>query len=183
MASRSQFAEWSPERVEAMSERNRAARRREIDPVYSAAHRPAMRPAQATLDVSTVVGDELADDSLDSIKIASKKPTKHRNVKVVVDGEVIDSKKEARRRAELRLAGRGGYITELAFQVEFFLGVHKDEAGHAHVCKYIADSVYVDAKGVKHVEDVKSVHTRTLQTYVLKKKLMKALLNIEIEEV
>lgn len=110
-------------------------------------------------------------------------PSKHGNQKTLIaEGEVVDSKKEARRRKELRLAGRGGFITELAFQVEFYLGIHKDDEGHEHVCKYIADAVYVDAKGVKHVEDTKSAHTRTLPVYRLKKRLMKALLGLEIEE-
>lgn len=77
MSGKSQFAEWSPERVAAMSARNRAARTREIDPVYSAAH---TLPMQATLDVSTKLGDEIRDDDLDTVKVkpASKRKAKPR---------------------------------------------------------------------------------------------------------
>jgi very-short-patch-repair endonuclease len=74
VSGKSQFSEWSAERVAAMSARNRAARGRDVDPVYSAAHRPAMAPAQATLDVSTSLGDEIADDDLDKVKV-KKGPT------------------------------------------------------------------------------------------------------------
>lgn len=48
-------------------------------------NRAAHRPAQATLDVSTVVGDELADDSLDGIKIT--KPPKSRAVAQILEAD------------------------------------------------------------------------------------------------
>jgi very-short-patch-repair endonuclease len=62
MSGKSQFSEWSPERVAAMSARNRAAH----------------LPAQATLDVSTKLGDELVDDDLDKVKV---KPDSKRKAK------------------------------------------------------------------------------------------------------
>jgi hypothetical protein len=48
------------------------------------------------------------------------------------------------------------------------------------VAQYRADFSYVDADGVRHVEDVKGVRT---STYRLKAKMVRAIYGIEIEEV
>ncbi len=50
------------------------------------------------------------------------------------------------------------------------------------ICAYLADFTY-NRNGKEIVEDVKSEMTRKLPVYKLKKKLMKAILNIEIQEI
>lgn len=110
---------------------------------------------------------------------ACKKKSKHRNVKTDLDGITYDSGKEANRAAELKVIAIAGKISDLRTQVPFKLIVNGQ-----HVCTYIADFVYRDLViGEEVVEDVKSDHTRKLQVYRIKKKLMKACLNIEIVEV
>lgn len=108
-----------------------------------------------------------------------KKRSKHRNIKTKLDGVSYDSAKEANRAAELKLVAIAGQIQDLRNQVPFDLVVNEQK-----ICTYIADFVYVDvATGKVIVEDVKSDHTRKLPVYRIKKKLMKACLNIEILEV
>lgn len=108
-----------------------------------------------------------------------KRKSKHRNVKTNLDGVTYDSKKEANRAAELKIVALAGKIAELRTQVPFVLFVNEQK-----ICTYIADFVYRDmATGNIVVEDVKSEHTRKLQVYRIKKKLMKACFGIEILEV
>lgn len=111
-------------------------------------------------------------------KQQSKPASKFKNVKVEVDGEKFDSKKELARYAELVLLQKGGDISELKRQKTFHLEIYGQL-----ICKYIADFCYCDKNYNLVVEDVKSKHTRTLPVYRIKKKLMAALLNIEIKEV
>lgn len=108
-----------------------------------------------------------------------KKKSKHRNVKTKLDGVTYDSAKEANRAAELRLCVIGKKISELRAHVPYKLIVNDQ-----YVCTYEADFVYLDlVTGKVVVEDVKSIHTRKLPVYRIKKKLMKACLGIEIVEV
>ncbi len=104
-------------------------------------------------------------------------PSKFHNVPAAVDGIQFDSRKEATRYAELKLSQRAGEISDLRLQVVF----HLDLNGH-HICDYIADFVYRDRLGQVIVEDVKSKGTKT-RVYQIKKKLMLAVHNIEIQEV
>lgn len=107
-----------------------------------------------------------------------RKPSKYGNVKVEQDGEVFDSKKEARRYGELLLLQRDGQIMGLTRQVKYPLNVHGK-----HICDYIADFYYCE-KGIGSViEDVKSVATRRLPAYRIKFKLMEALYGTTIREV
>jgi len=72
-----------------------------------------------------------------------------------------------------------GLIRDLQRQVPFPLAVNGIE-----VCRYVADFVYLEAADARQVvEDVKSEHTRELPVYRLKKKLMRAVHGIEINEV
>lgn len=105
-----------------------------------------------------------------------QKKSKYNNVRVEVDGEKFDSKKEADRYGILLLLEKKGEITNLKKQVTYRLEVN----GHL-ICKYIADFVY-EQNGVTVTEDVKSIMTRKLPVYKIKKKLMKAIYNIEIKE-
>ncbi len=105
------------------------------------------------------------------------RPNKFFAKKTEVDGIKFDSLKESRRWAELKLMERAGLIADLARQKRFNLAVNG-----VLVCAYVADHVYTE-KGEEVVEDVKSAYTRKNPVYVLKKKLMKACLGIEIREV
>lgn len=103
----------------------------------------------------------------------SEPVNKYRNRKVEIEGVLWDSKKEYSRFKDLSFLQSIGKISWLERQVVFQLSV----------CRYIADFRYADKDGKVWVEDVKSAHTRKLPVYRLKKKLMKAELNIEIKEV
>lgn len=93
--------------------------------------------------------------------------------KTTVDGVQFASKKESKRYSILKLLERAGEISGLTLQPEFVLSVND----HL-ICKYIADFTYTE-KGKVIVEDVKGFKTRE---YRLKKKLLRALLGIEIRE-
>ena len=93
-----------------------------------------------------------------------------------IDGITFDSEKEAGRYFELKLLKAAGGISQLTCQVRFQLRVN-DEL----ICSYVADFVYIDLiSGQRVVEDVKGKRTRE---YIIKKRLMKACHNIEVQEV
>lgn len=107
-------------------------------------------------------------------------PSKYKNKKTVVDGITFDSKKEAARYSELKLLERQGAIKDLALQVRIPL-----EVNHVRVCIYVCDFQYsIPARSVLGLtrwvfEDCKGMRT---PVYILKKKLVKAILGIEILE-
>lgn len=86
-------------------------------------------------------------------KVATKKPSKYKNVKTVVDGSVFDSKAEARRWTVLKAMQAAGQITDLRRQVPFPL-----VANGLVIGKYEADYTY-NSDGVFIVEDCKGVKT------------------------
>ena len=96
--------------------------------------------------------------------------------KTIVDGITFDSKKEAYWYLQYRAMERNGDITNLELQVPFPVQING-----VHICKYIADFVFTDKKGNRHVVDVKSQMTAKLPVFRLKKKLVQALYNVEIE--
>jgi hypothetical protein len=107
--------------------------------------------------------------------------TKFRNVKVTVDGITFDSKWEAARWSQLRLEEKAGTIRRLIRQRPFAITVNDFP-----VCTYVADFVYERevpfASGASWqtiVEDAKGMRT---EMYRLKKKLMRAVLGVEILE-
>ena len=101
--------------------------------------------------------------------------TKYRAIRTEVDGHVFASKAEARRYQELKLMERAGLIEALRLQPRYPLHVN----GRL-ICTYVADFAYTDLEhGEAVVEDVKGVRT---PVYNLKKKLMKALYQIDITE-
>jgi hypothetical protein len=112
-------------------------------------------------------------------KTKSASYSKYRNVKTVVDGVVFDSKKEAKRYQELKLMEKAGEIHGLQTQRRFNIMVRE----HL-ICTYIADFYYFKKESVNEIiiEDVKSEKTRKLPVYRIKKKLMKAIYNIDILE-
>ena len=113
---------------------------------------------------------------------------KYRNIRT--NGS--DSKREAKRKAELEIMQRAGEISNLRCQVPFELiptqyepdsvgprgGVIKGKCLE-HSCKYIADFVYMkDGKQV--VEDTKGFRT---PDYIIKRKLMLWVHGIRIAEI
>lgn len=93
-----------------------------------------------------------------------------------VDNILFDSLKEAHRYQELKLLVRAGIITSLFLQPILLLS-----ANGISICRYVADFRYVEVNTQAVIyEDVKGCKT---SLYKLKKKLVKALLNIDIREV
>lgn len=101
--------------------------------------------------------------------------SKYRNVRTEVDGITFASKKEAKRYWELKLLERAGEITGLELQRRFTL-----EANGQKICEYVSDFDYFDRHGSQVVEDAKGVRT---PVYKLKKRLMKVLLGIDVQEI
>ena len=99
---------------------------------------------------------------------------KYGNKKTVVDNITFDSMKEAARYGELKLLEKAGKIDLLELQPKFRLEVNGEK-----ICTYIADFQY-DDDGHTVVEDVKGVKTAI---YRLKKKLVKAIFGIDIQEI
>ena len=106
--------------------------------------------------------------------VAERPRTKYRNKKTRVGSLMFDSKLEAARYVDLKKLEEGGVISGLQCQVPF-----KIEVNDQLICKYLADFVYRDCDGKRVVEDVKGKKT---PVYALKKKMMRAILGIEIQE-
>lgn len=96
--------------------------------------------------------------------------SKYHATKTVADGITFDSKKEAKRYAELKLMERAGVIRDLKRQVRYELIPAFDVDGkHYRQTSYVADFVYTDAKNGKEVvEDCKGFRT---DVYKLKAKM------------
>lgn len=108
------------------------------------------------------------------------KLAKYGNRKTEVDGILFDSKLEADRYSVLKLMERAGIISDLEAKTPAC--VFRLEVNGIAVGKYVADFVYMTQEGEQIVEDTKSKATMT-PVYRLKKKLMKAIHNIDISEV
>ncbi len=105
-----------------------------------------------------------------------KNPSKYHNQKTLHNGIQFDSRKEADRYRDLLLLERAGKIRNIELQPRYDLVVNGQKLGF-----YKADFRYeVRATGEVIVEDVKGVRTAV---YCLKKKLVKALYEIEIIEI
>jgi len=108
-------------------------------------------------------------------KIKKKKKSKYLNEKVKgLDGIKYDSKKEARRGAQLELLQKAGEIKDLRRQVPFvLLESFKDNQGNTERgVKFYADFVYFEGK-FQIIEDVKSEITIKKADYIIKRKLFK----------
>ena len=111
-----------------------------------------------------------------------KRKVKYGNKKVVADGITFDSCKEWLRYTELQLALKSGLIDKLEVHPKFKLVVNGMK-----VCNFVADFSYLqvspsDGSNKVIVEDVKSKPTMT-PVYRIKKKLVKALFGIDVEEI
>tara|TARA_R100000808_G_scaffold1584_1_gene7063 strand:+ start:7174 stop:7548 length:375 start_codon:yes stop_codon:yes gene_type:complete len=106
----------------------------------------------------------------------STKKSKYGNRKVVVDNIKFDSKWESERYLYLKSLEKAGTVKNLKLQVRFYLKVN----GYK-ICAYVADFTYeienINGEWNSVVEDAKGVET---PEFKLKKKLMKAIHNIEI---
>lgn len=91
--------------------------------------------------------------------------SKYKNVKTEVDGITFDSKKEARRYAELKLLEKAGAIRGLELQPRIPLIVNGTKIG-----TYVGDFQYIE-NNEQVIEDVKSTATKT-PVYRLKKKIL-----------
>ena len=121
------------------------------------------------------------------------KHNKYRAKKVVFDGITFDSKKEGLYYLKLKDMERCGEISDLRLQVPFELlpAIYKDEVVHLktkdklerkcvqRAVNYVADFVYTK-DGAEHIIDTKGLR---LPDYLLKKKMMRALLGLEITEI
>jgi len=106
------------------------------------------------------------------------KTNKYKNKIVTAHGKIFDSKKEWQRYQFLLMEQEKGNISELKCQPRFNIIVNGQK-----ICAYIADFSYFTSPEVFVVEDVKSEYTKKLPVYRLKKKLMKAVSGLEIQEV
>lgn len=108
------------------------------------------------------------------------KSSKYKNIKTAAG----DSKKEVRRYNDLLILERAGEIAMLKKQVSFELvpKLKLSNGKHESAITYVADFVYMNKSGELIVEDVKSEFTRKLPVYVIKRKLMLYIHNIEILE-
>lgn len=107
-----------------------------------------------------------------------KRRGKYNNKKTVVDGITFDSKKEAGHYKVLKALEKAKKISDLELQPSYRLEVNSQL-----ICRYRADFRYKEKVGRKLVEvvcDVKGVRTGM---YRIKKKLMKAIYGIDIQEV
>lgn len=105
-----------------------------------------------------------------------KRGNKYGAVRTTINGITFDSKKEAARYSTLRLLELAGEISCLSCQPKLECKVH----GHL-ICVYIPDFSYLKACKTVY-EDVKSKATKT-PAYRIKKKLVKAIYDIDIQEV
>ena len=113
---------------------------------------------------------------------AVTKPSKYRNVKLVIDGEKFDSKREAAYWQQLKMREKIGEIDHLQRQVAFPLycpEVYRGTQLRVQVAEYIADFVFLEY-GVQHVVDAKGKRTAM---YAMKAKWLLLQEGIDIEEV
>ena len=106
--------------------------------------------------------------------------------KVVVDGEVFDSRKEYYRWCDLRLLERAGEVFNLKRQVKYVLiPAQRDGSGKLieREVSYIADFEYLAKNGDKIVEDVKGYKRgAAYQLFSVKRKMMLWKYGIKVKE-
>jgi len=132
--------------------------------------------AAGTLKGYKIVSKPKNRKSLELLEEKIQKESKYKNKKVVWQGIKFDSIKELTRYKHLLYLQEAGEIRELERQVTFTLNINEGK-----IADYICDHRYVVCKtGETIVEDVKSKATAAIQTFRLKKKMMKAILGIDI---
>lgn len=112
-------------------------------------------------------------------QLVKKPKSKYKNVKIEENGIVYSSKKEYEYSKQLENLKKHNIIEDYCSQVTFHLTINEQL-----ICRYIADYVVFYHDGSFAVIDVKGYKSgQAYSIFKLKKKLMKALLNIEIIEV
>ena len=108
--------------------------------------------------------------------------SKYGNHKVIVDGEkVADSKHEYNRLCELKVLQRAGEIKDLQLQVKYQLIPSQKICGKTERgVSYVADFVYWTKNDKFICEDAKGHRT---DAYIIKRKMMKLIHNIDVVEV
>ena len=104
--------------------------------------------------------------------------------KVVVNGEVFDSRKEYHRWCDLRLLEKAGKISDLKRQVKYVLIPAQRQDGKLieREVSYIADFEYIE-NGQKVVEDTKGYKRgAAYQLFSIKRKAMLYFMGIKIKE-
>jgi uncharacterized protein DUF1064 len=106
---------------------------------------------------------------------ANEKVPKYRNHPITVNGERFDSKREAQLWAELILRQKAGEIHDLQRQVAFPLnapvrlsGLDASLCSFVQVAELIADFVWTDRDGIRHVADCKGGKATITQVAQLK---------------
>lgn len=103
-----------------------------------------------------------------------RKANKYLNKKVIVDGILFDSKKEAGAYSVLKLLEKQGIISDLELQPKYELLVNDIKIGI-----YIADFKFYDKKKKRwRVTDVKGIQTKIFRR---NKKHLKAQYGIDVE--
>lgn len=100
--------------------------------------------------------------------------SKYKSKRKVIDGKVFASQREAKVYLQLAALEKAKQISQLKLQVPFRITINNH-----YVCTYVADFTYLDYKGSYVVADAKGFRT---PLYRLKKKLIKAVYNIDILE-
>ena len=115
-------------------------------------------------------------------RLKKPKQQKYGNHKVVIDGEkVADSKHEYSRLCELKDLQRAGEIKDLQLQVKYQLIPSQKICGKTERgVSYIADFVYWTKNDKFICEDAKGHRT---DAYIIKRKMMKLIHNIDVVEV
>ena len=106
----------------------------------------------------------------------TRRPNKYFAKKTVAMGLKFDSRWEAERWGQLKAMERAGVVTQLERQVKYELTIND-----VKICDYIADFRYLieEENGLSKlvIEDAKGILT---PEFKLKKKMMKAIHNIDI---
>jgi len=93
-----------------------------------------------------------------------------------IDGIIFDSKREAARYAQLKLAEKAGFVKDLILQPEYPVQINGK-----HYCTYTPDFKYTEAEtGKVIIEEVKSTGTMKDPAYRLRKKAAELYHGIEI---
>ena len=116
------------------------------------------------------------------MRVSWYRQSKYGNKEAVVNGERLDSKKEAKRYIDLMIMLKAGHITNLRRQVKYVLIPSQKIDGKVveRECSYIADFVYKDRNGNTVVEDTKGFRT---PEYKIKRKMMLYVHGIRIKEI
>lgn len=103
----------------------------------------------------------------------SQPKSKYGAQKTVVNGIKYDSKHEALRSTELEYLQNIGVISDLKRQEKFLLqeGFVDRDGNKIRPIYYVSDFTYI-RDGQKIIEDAKSIATRKIPVYQLKKKIM-----------